>query len=333
MRRWGNRLIRVVAAALITLAAAPLANASPAAGRLGIQLVDAPISARADPRAHLYIVDQLAPGAMITRHVRVTNFSSDKSAVAIYPAGASIRDGQFRFADDRTGDELTSWIGMGASTATLQPEGHIDIAFRIAVPRDAVGGERYAVIWAERASPPIVNGAREINRVGVRIYLDVSGAKRRTDFAITSLSAERDPGGVPRLVAQVRNIGDRAVDVSGTVALTAGPGGTSAGPIPTAKPVTIAPGETQPVTTDFDPQLVAGPWQAAVSLASGLVHHAASATVTFPTSGARTVSTPASSPGPAHWWWWLLIAAAVAATTIGRAIALRRRHRSTQARS
>jgi hypothetical protein len=253
--------------------------------------------------------------------------------VAIYPAGASIRDGQFHFADDRTGDELTSWVTMGASTATLPPQGHLDVALKIAVPLDAIGGERYAVIWVERASPRIVNGAREINRVGVRIYLDVSGAKRRTDFAITSLSAERDPTGVPRLVAQVRNTGDRAVDVSGTGALTAGPGGTSAGPIPTAKPVTIAPGEIQPVTTDFDPQLVAGPWQASVSLASGLVHHTASATVTFPTSGALTVSAPTSSPGSAQWWWWLLIAAAVAATTIGCAIAVRRRSRSTRARS
>ena len=63
-------------------ARSPLAVASPprparpsgsAAGGIGLRLVDAPATARDDPRAQVYIVDHLAPGTVIHRRIEVSN--------------------------------------------------------------------------------------------------------------------------------------------------------------------------------------------------------------------------------------------------------------------
>lgn len=331
----GGAGIRVLTAALLVLITSPAAHAQPTAtGQLGIQLLDAPITARPDPRAHQYIVDQVPPGTTLIRHVRVINSSPQQAPISIYAAAASVSGGDFRFANGHTGNDLTSWTTISTPLANLPPNGKIDITTQIAVPRDAAGGEQYAVIWAERSAPPIVNGAREINRVGVRIYLDVSAVKRRTDFSILSISAVRGATGAPHLAARVRNTGDRAVDVSGTVDLTAGPAGTRAGPIPTTRPITISPGDTQSVTVQFDPQLAPGPWLATVNLTSGLIHHTASATITFPALGDRAVAVPTNPPGHSRWWsrrWWLTIPiAALLAATIGWPISRRHRNRNAQ---
>src|SRR5688572_30162225 len=48
-------------------AAAPVG--AEATGSIGIRLVDAPVTARDDPRAQIYIVDHLAPGTVITRRI------------------------------------------------------------------------------------------------------------------------------------------------------------------------------------------------------------------------------------------------------------------------
>jgi hypothetical protein len=80
----------------------------------------------------------------------------------------------------------------------------------------------------------------------------------------------------------VRNTGGRALDVSGTLRLRAGPGGLSAGPFPATLGTTLAIGDTEPVTILLDRRLPAGPWQARVTLHSGLIERNTQATITFP---------------------------------------------------
>ncbi|MEU6432166.1 hypothetical protein ABZ860_40205 [Microbispora sp. NPDC046973] len=55
---------------------------------------------------------------------------------------------------------------------------------------------------------------------------------------------ERDATGHPVLAAQVRNTGGRALDLSGSLSLSEGPGGLRAGPYPAVLGVTLRPGET-----------------------------------------------------------------------------------------
>jgi hypothetical protein len=80
----------------------------------------------------------------------------------------------------------------------------------------------------------------------------------------------------------VHNTGGRALDMSGTLRISAGPGGLKAGPFPASLGTTLAIGDTEPVTILLDKQLPAGPWKARVDLHSGLVQRHAQATITFP---------------------------------------------------
>jgi hypothetical protein len=123
-------------------------------------------------------------------------------------------------------------------------------------------------------------GLTEISRVGIRVYLAVGrGGTPPTSFDVTSITGRRTPGGQLLVVAHVRNTGGRALDLNGTVRLADGPGGTSAGPFPVQKIVTIAPGQSWDMVFVVPHTLPAGSWRATVRLASGLTRATGAATV------------------------------------------------------
>jgi hypothetical protein len=82
--------------------------------------------------------------------------------------------------------------------------------------------------------------------------------------------------------AKVTNTGRRAIDLSGSLQLTDGPGSLSAGPFPVQVGTTLAPGEAAPATVRLDRSLPNGPWKATVTVTSGDVTRKAQATITFP---------------------------------------------------
>ena len=130
------------------------------------------------------------------------------------------------------------------------------------------------------------------------MYISVgSGESPSSNFTIESLIAERSPSGQPFVEATVHNTGGLALDMSGTLRLLAGPGGISAGPFAAGLGTTLAIGDTEPVTIELDRRLPAGPWDARITLQSGLLRRSAQATITFPKSGAagpvktRSIST------------------------------------------
>jgi hypothetical protein len=155
----------------------------------------------------------------------------------------------------------------------------------------------------------------QVNRVGIRLYLSIGpGGPPAADFTIDSLTAIRSPEGVPMVLASVHNTGGRALDMSGTLELTAGPGGLSAGPFPADLGITLGVGDTEPVTIPLDKQLPAGPWDARITLRSGLLERRAEATITFPDAGAApSVSTSSTRPG----WLYPAIAALVILLLLG----------------
>jgi hypothetical protein len=304
-------------------AAAPGASSSaagPSAGNaVGIQLLDGPAGA-ADPRARIYIVDQLAAGTAITRHVLVSNGSESPEDVALYAGAASLGGGSFVPGDGRSANELSSWVSIDTSDVTIPAQSSIQATVRIAVPGDASDGERYAVIWAQTSSP-LSGQVTEAVRAGIRIYLDVhGGAAVPSDFSVTGVTAARGGDGTPQIRLALRNTGQRAVDVSGTVALSEGPGGTSVGPVQIAEAVTLAPGATGAAVASFDPALPAGPWLATASLASGTIQHQAASTVTFPAPGGTEVG--GAPPGGQHHSALLWVAMAAVAVIISLLIIL-----------
>ncbi len=58
------------------------------------------------------------------------------------------------------------------------------------------------------------------------------------------MTGSRSATGQPSLVVRVVDTGGRAVDLSGTLRLTGGPGGSSAGPFLAQRVVTLAPGQS-----------------------------------------------------------------------------------------
>jgi hypothetical protein len=257
-------------------------------GGIGLRLVDVPVSEANDPRAQLYIVDHLTPGTVIDRRIEVSNTTDVTAHVELYAAAATIGHGSFLGAEGRTPDELSTWTSVDPSASDVPAGGRVMATVTIAVPGDAAPGERYGVVWAEaRSAPAGSGGVIEVNRVGIRLYLSVGpGNAPAADFTIDSLTAARSPDGRPMVLASVHNTGGRALDMSGTLELLAGPGGLSAGPFPADLGTTLAVGDTEPVTIVLDERVPAGPWDARIILHSGLLERSARATISFPDAGA-----------------------------------------------
>jgi len=292
-------MLAVVAPAGAATSTASLRAAGKDAGGIGIRLVDAPVVARDDPRARVYIVDHLNPGTTIQRRIEVSNTTGSSQALVLYAAAASITKGSFLGAAAHTPNDLSTWTRVSPGNPDVPAGGKVTAMVTIAVPTDAAPGEQYGVIWAEaRSAPKPGGGVVQVSRVGIRLYVSVGpGGAPAANFSIDSLTAERSSTGQPMVVATVHNTGGRALDMNGTLTLSGGPGGLSAGPFPASLGVTLAIGDTEPVSIALDKQLPAGPWDAQITLHSGLVERTTKATITFPKTGvAAAVATNSGRP-------------------------------------
>lgn len=281
----------IAVAALSQSAAATSYAATPPspspAGDIGLMLLDAPVSRRDDPRARVYIIDFLVPGTTISRRVQVSNTSATTRSIQLYAGAATIKGTAFTFGDNRTPNELSTWISFDRTLVPLAPKAKSTVLVTIRVPKQASSGERYAVIWAQTTSLPTkATNVGMVSRVGVRVYLGAgAGGEPPSNFQIESLTPGRTPTRLPEVFIRVRNTGGRAVDLSGSLMLTNGPGSMSAGPFPVAGGTTLAPGGVGLATVVLNKLLPNGPWHAHVALNSGLINRTADATITFPAAG------------------------------------------------
>lgn len=282
------------------------------AGGIGLRLVEAPVAAKDDPRARIYIVDHLAPGAVIQRRVEVSNTTVADEDIVLYAAAASIHDGTFVGAAGRAPNDLSSWTSVSPASTRVTAGGTQAAMVTISVPADAAPGEQYGVIWAEaRSTPDGGGGVTQVSRVGIRLYVSVGpGGAPAADFSIDALTAERSADREPVVSATVRNTGGRALDMKGSLILTNGPGGLTAGPFPAELGSTLAVGDTQAVRITLDERLPDGPWDAVVTLESGLTERSASASITFPASGSAASVLIAPSQGQP--WPLILVSAGIA---------------------
>jgi hypothetical protein len=276
-------LIAVVTAG--ALAPAVAVAQAPAEGGVGIRLVEVPTASKDDPRANQYIVDSVTPGTDVRRRIEVSNGSAQPIVPRLYLGGAAIKDGVFVPSDDPAA-EVVEWGAVTPREVSLAPGEKKEAVVSIHVPTDVVAGERYGAIWAEL--PAVQSGTAGIaavNRVGVRVYLDVRpGGEPPTSFRLDSFAPSLGDDGRPGVDIAACNDGQRAIDLSGSLSLTEGPGGVSAGPFAHEGPaVTIAPGQCAVVPIRLSADLPRGPWKATVTLRSGKVERAATAGITFPT--------------------------------------------------
>ncbi|MDQ1588568.1 MAG: hypothetical protein QOJ77_1733, partial [Microbacteriaceae bacterium] len=300
----------------------PTTAPATAPNSIGIRLAEVPANAADDPRARLYIIDHVAPGSTLTRRIEISNTSKSAASVAVYAAAASITRGAFVGAAAETANDLSSWTSMRPISGLVPASGTSMSAVTIRVPTDAAPGEHFAVAWAEMRAAPDVSGVVVVNRVGIRIYLSVGpGGPPAANFTIDSLTASRSADGRALVTASVRNSGGRALDLSGELTLKDGPAGLSAGPFVAETGTTLAVGQTDDVTILLDGQIPAGPWNAKLTLRSGLLSVGAHATITFPERGAG-VAVPSETVPP--WVMFAAIAGALAVLLLAAALVVRR---------
>jgi hypothetical protein len=286
-----RRLLGTVMLAALAGTVAPAAAAAvtqPKTGpaqRFGTRLVDVPVSEANNPRGLRYIIDYLPTGTTIHRRILVTNYETRAAHLTVYPDAAQISDEQFTGDTGATRNELTGWISVQHPAVNLAPGASVMDMITITVPAGATRGEHYGVIWVQQESYARNTsgfGVNEIDRVGIRIYLAVGqGGAPPTVFAITSVTGHLSAQGQPSIVVHVDNTGGRAVDLDGTARLTDGPGGTSAGPFPAQRIITLAPGQSGNMSFAPPKTLPAGSWQAKVTLVSGITTVTGTGTVQF----------------------------------------------------
>jgi hypothetical protein len=262
-------------------APSPPAGVGQCAPGLGIGLLEVPRATLKDPRARSYVIDSVKPGATFTRTFQVCNGTKDPLPVQLYPDAAIIQAGAFDLHEGHGTSELTSWMSIEPPSLIVPPGKAVVAVVRFAVPDDASAGEQYGGIVAE--SPAVGSGIAVGGRVGIRVYLDVAtGGAPKSDFSIDSLQAVRAKDGTPAVLAKVHNTGARALDMRGSLQLSDGPAGLSAGPFEAKLGTTLGPGDTAQVVVPLAKAIQGGPWKAVISMKSGLLERRAQGSVTFP---------------------------------------------------
>jgi hypothetical protein len=263
-------------------------------GGVGVRLLDVPADAVNNPRARAYIVDNLTPGTTIHRRIEVSNTTAAELHVAVYPAAATISQGSFVGAPAHTANDLSTWTTVSQPIMDVPAGGTAVDTITAVIPATASPGERYGVVWAEVRSAKSGGTVELINRAGIRMYVYVGGTNPATSFSVNTLTGQRDSGGHAVVRALVHNTGGLAVDLTGTLAMSSVTGALEAGPYPAELGTTLAPGQSEPVWFTLTSQLTDGPWNATVTLHSGLYQQAVRAKITFP----RTTGT--APPAAAH---------------------------------
>ncbi len=262
--------------------ASPRSVSATSPGGVGVRLIDVPADAANNPRAREYIVDNLTPGTTIHRRIEVSNTTRSELRVAVYPAAATISQGSFVGAPAHTADDLSTWTTVSRPVIDVPAGGTAVDAITVAIPATASPGDRYAVVWAEVRSAKSGGTVELINRAGIRMYVYTGGTNPATSFTVNTLTGQRNSGNHAVVRALVHNTGGLAVDLTGTLIMSSVTGALTAGPYPAQLGTTLAPGQSEPVWFTLTSQMTDGPWNATVTLHSGLSQQAFRARITFP---------------------------------------------------
>ena len=171
-------------------------------------------------------------------------------------------------------DELSTWSSVSAAVLRHRTRRRLTAGSPSpsrAMPRRVSG----TASSGQRCAPPRRRRRRRHRgqpRWDPPVPLVGPGGPPAADFTIGALSGRALARWLGRWSSRACTTpGGRALDVSGTVRLRAGPGGLSAGPFPANLGLTLGIGDTEPVTLDARPAPARGPVEGAITLHSGLV--------------------------------------------------------------
>ncbi|WP_187270586.1 hypothetical protein [Lacisediminihabitans profunda] len=219
------------------LALAPLASAFASATTVGSVAAD-PNPARwsvqaansSGPDGRESFAYAVNPGTQINDYVAVSNQGTTAQTFTLYGTDAvnEYATGAFSLLPSSTPPKDSgSWVKLSQPTVTLQPGIQARIPFTMLVPSDATPGDHTAGIVASVTQKSTDKKGKTIvleERVGARIYLDVSGALTPRVAAVGVVSGFTSPwnpfgGGSSGVDYAVTNVGNSRVDVTQTVSI------------------------------------------------------------------------------------------------------------------
>ncbi|MEU8082974.1 hypothetical protein AB0B57_05075 [Micromonospora sp. NPDC049101] len=211
-----RRVLTVLAVVALTVGAAPaVAAAEPDPKALTWTVQPATPSG---PDQRRWINASLDPGAVVTEHLAVRNFSRTAVAFSLKAADGYLTDrGRFNMlSSDRPSVDGGTWIDV-QEKVTVGPNETRVVPFTITVPRNATPGDHPAGIAATVTS---TGGTVNVeSRVGFRVMVRVNGSAQAT-LPVQGLTARYTPswnpfaGGRLRVRYTVENAGN--VWVGGT---------------------------------------------------------------------------------------------------------------------
>ena len=140
---------------------------------------------------------RLDGGKTQTDSITIANDSSSTKRVAIYPVDATAtHSGALAMRNkSEPRHNIGAWITLSASSLTLKPFEHRDIAFSIAIPPNTSVGDQVGGIIIQDESPVPTTTKQGVHiqvvsRLGVRVYETIPGTPKRElaiiDFRVSS---------------------------------------------------------------------------------------------------------------------------------------------------
>ena len=142
------------------------------------------------------LIEGVTPGATLTEHVAVINYSLQVLKLGVYATDAiNEADGDLTvLPQEKKPTDAGSWIklrGKGASGhVTVKPKSFVILPVDVRVPEDASPGDHVAGVVASLTAASRGNGVNPtvVNRVGTRVYFRVAGPVT-PGLAVEGLSA------------------------------------------------------------------------------------------------------------------------------------------------
>jgi hypothetical protein len=274
-------------------------------------------------RDRAYVVRTVRPGQTVDDVLLATNLTGRSLPVRLDAVDAQVTpEGQFAPGTQAT--QTGRWIRVSMREITLPPHGSVRVPVHLRVPADAPDGDHLAAVTLEKHTPTPVGGGVAVRlRVGVRVYLTVTGGAPVTPtFAIRGLQFT-GTADAPRLSVTVAATGARLVEPLGTVRVARGPlGQTVQLPVLGAVPARSTRTFEIPLRGPLDP----GAYTADLRLRLADGKATARAHVRFVLPGVAA-AVHERSFGPS-WWVWFGSGASLLALLLLLALLRRRRRRA-----
>lgn len=208
-------------------------------------------------RTFEYAVD---PGTQIVDSVVITNLGETSAEFLIYATDAINEPdtGAFGLLErDAEPTDVGGWITLASETLTIEPGQQATVPFNLLVPSDAAPGEHVAGIVASVLTIGENEDGSEVTleqRVGARVYLNVSGAATagvEIRGITSSYTPELNPfaPGTVSVSFDVANTGNQRLDAVPTLSIT-GPFGIPLGEFNPEAVTELLPRQSVRVTAD-----------------------------------------------------------------------------------